>query len=564
MPQNPQIPNADLQLANWVKQLVLMMAPKNLYFIGGRAGGKTTDVLAERWQDIVWDMPGAQFAWAADTYLNAQKNVVPSLVEGWERLGWLEDVHFVIDQRPPDRFKKPYKRVFDFKHTITTWNGCHFKIISMDRPSTGAGDSYQHVGGDEAKYLEKKKIDKLFPAARGEWVRFHKSVYYRGHSFATDMPDLAHNEDDWILNMAQRMDPEQMFLILSAAKELNQIRIEFYEALEENKEPNVVLEKLAQEWSARWVKARRNSTFFINVSSFINVDILTLDFFLDALSSLGWLEFKKSVLGVKPTLRKGDSFYPNFNSANTFKDGNNNYFDKYGLKETIQESSLQLKYCRSRDELTAGLDVGASLWLLVGQKQGGVERGLKSFYTMAPDWIRELGNQFLSYFANHQKKVLKIYHDRSANQYKKVGEDLATKVKKAIEVDRHGQRTGWYVKLMNEGQGNLSQADEYEFMMELLSGQNRKLPQVMLDFYNCRQVISSIENTPIIVKTNAKGQKTIQKDKSTEKKYADRPDLLPSFSTNFSDAFKYWLMRKEYIRLTKKGQKLKFSDPSTY
>jgi len=46
-------------------------------------------VLAERWQDIVWDMPGAQFAWAADTYLNAQKNVVPSLVEGWERLGWI-------------------------------------------------------------------------------------------------------------------------------------------------------------------------------------------------------------------------------------------------------------------------------------------------------------------------------------------------------------------------------------------------------------------------------------------------------------------------------------------
>lgn len=551
---------ADYQYANWLKQMIMMIAPKNLYLAVGRAAGKTTDILAERAQDVVWDMPGGQFFWAADTYLNAQKNVVPSLVEGWQRLGWVEGVHYVIDERPPAHFKKPFKRVVDWKHTLTTWNGCHFKIISMDRPSTGAGDSYQHGFGDEAKYLEKKRIDKLFPAMRGEYVRFHKSVYYLGKSFTTDMPDLLHSEHDWILETINQMDPEQIKLIVQAGTVLNDLRQEWMEEQEQGND-TAILEKLMQEWEERWVKVRRKSSFFYNASSFINIDILTVDYFLDALDSLGWQEFKKSVLGVKPTLRKGQSFYPRWSAENVFKDGNTEYFDKYSLKEKFDENCRALRYHRSDEPLTAGLDVGASLWMVVGQKQGAMERGLKEFYTVPKDWVPELGKKFRDYFSPHRKKLLRLYYDRSANQYKKVGEDVASKVKHAIEFDENGHSTGWVVKLMNEHQGNISQSDEYEFMIELLEGSNDKLPQVQLDFYNCRNCISSIENAPVKLGSNSKGQKFIQKDKSSEKKLKDRPELLPSMSTNFSDAFKYWLMRKEYIALTRKARLTSFSDP---
>ncbi len=126
----PEI-DADLQYANWLKQTSLMISAKSQYLVLGRASGKTTDFIAERSQDIIRDMPGAFFAWAADTYRNAQKNIIPKLVEGWERLGWKEEVHFVVDKRPPAHFKRPYKRVIDWRHTVTTWNGCHFKLISI-------------------------------------------------------------------------------------------------------------------------------------------------------------------------------------------------------------------------------------------------------------------------------------------------------------------------------------------------------------------------------------------------------------------------------------------------
>ena len=50
----------------------------------------------------------------------------------------------------------------------------------MDTPSSGAGNSYQHLFGDESKYIEKKRIDKLFPALRGPATLFGHSPYYLG------------------------------------------------------------------------------------------------------------------------------------------------------------------------------------------------------------------------------------------------------------------------------------------------------------------------------------------------------------------------------------------------
>ena len=65
----------DLRYANWLKQTIDLISPKNLYLIAGRGMGKTSDVLAERSMDIVYDMPGGSFAFVGDTYINLQKNV---------------------------------------------------------------------------------------------------------------------------------------------------------------------------------------------------------------------------------------------------------------------------------------------------------------------------------------------------------------------------------------------------------------------------------------------------------------------------------------------------------
>ena len=148
--------NVDGRLANKAQMLVDLISPKDLYFIGGRALAKTSGIIAQRSQKIIHDMPGSYQMFVSDTYMNALTNVLPALIEGWQRMGWREGIHFVTDKRPPSHFKLPYKPPLHYKHTISIFNGTFFNLGSLDQPSGLAGSSYQHRFGDEARLLKKK------------------------------------------------------------------------------------------------------------------------------------------------------------------------------------------------------------------------------------------------------------------------------------------------------------------------------------------------------------------------------------------------------------------------
>ena len=79
--------NVDGRLANKAQMLVDLISPKDLYFIGGRALAKTSGIIAQRSQKIIHDMPGSYQMFVSDTYMNALTNVLPALIEGWQRMG---------------------------------------------------------------------------------------------------------------------------------------------------------------------------------------------------------------------------------------------------------------------------------------------------------------------------------------------------------------------------------------------------------------------------------------------------------------------------------------------
>ena len=71
------------------------------------------------------------------------------------------------------------------------------------------------------------------------------------------------------------------------------------------------------------------------------------------------------------------------------------------------------------------------------------------------------------------------------NNYKRVSTDMASQIKKAIETDAEGRRTGWTVQLMSLGQGNISSNLEYRFFMDLLPGNlARQLYTLLIDQHN--------------------------------------------------------------------------------
>ena len=120
---------------------------------------------------------------------------------------------------------------------------------------------------------------------------------------------------------------------------------------------------------------------------------------------------------------------------------------------------------------------------------------------------------------------------------------ISRELKRCIELDENGKRTGWNVHLMSIGQGNLRQSEEYHFMEILLGETNPRLPIVRIDAYAAKELKLSLENARSKVKDGI-----VYKDKSSEKLPISD---LPTKSTNPSDSFKYLCMTKDYVAIVK-------------
>lgn len=531
-----------------MKMSIDLIAPKNLFLVAGRATAKTSDIIAERSMDINYDMPGSYQVFVSDTYVNALKNVVPTLLEGWERKGWRLGTHYVTDVRPPAHFKLPYKPVSQYKHTISIFNGCFYNLVSMDQPSGAAGNSYQHIYGDEAKYIDPDKLKKLTPALRGEYVDFGHSVYYRGRTFTTDMPNVADNDYDWILDQEKNMDIAQIKLALQVAMVLNEIKKELYNAIRDSdKVKTGKLRKNLERWTQRWVRARKDSTFFYVVSSYVNVDVLTSGYFTDSLKALGIEEFKASILSLKAELKKGERFYINLGTHHYYDDGVfQDYYNDYAIGEEIEETSLALRYIALERELDAGVDFGNMCSMVMGQELGRHYYCLKNFYTLAPDNLKELAKQFIDFNKHHKLKRLNLYYDRSGNQYAQMKKDWATELKNHIE-KWNGEATGWTVELKSKTQRTIYHDEEFNYAKKLMGEYYDGIPKLKIDRYQCRELKSSLELSKTKMKRNTRtGSMETLKDKSSEKLELKK---LPMNSTNFSDAFKYLMWRPKWVKI---------------
>jgi hypothetical protein len=543
--------NIKLSYVSRPQELVELIKPKDLYLVLGRGAAKTSGVVASRSMDVILSMPRSYQLFLSTTYMDAMTNVVPSLIEGWQRNGWIEGIHFVTDKRPKygKNFQRPYKPLQNYKHTISIYNGTVIIIGSTDQPSGLAGNSYQHLYVDEARMIKKKKLDRIIPALRGGDLTFAYSPYYMGKTVTTDMPNLLLGDDDWILSMEKEMDKERISLIKDVAIELDYIKKEILA----NKQMGVTkdyarLQKLYKVWTENYNRVRKGSVLFHTASSYVNADILTEEYFKNVYTSLGPEEYRSAICSFPVTISKGEKFYVNLGPQHFYDNGDLlEYYDKYSIKDVmngtvIENSSLCLRYVQHDKKLELGIDFGDMCSMVVGQTTREKMFILKEFYTLAPENEKQLAKKFQDYFKHHKRKEIDLYYDRSGNQYSKIKRDWASDLKRALEYDENGAKV-WTVNLMSQDQATIYQEEEYNFAKNLLSGRELLLPQVLIDELKCPCLKSSLELTKIKVKKNLTGSSILQKDKSSETlPLASRP----MFSTNFSDAFKYFMMRKTY------------------
>ena len=239
-------------------------------------------------------------------------------------------------------------------------------------------------------------------------------------------------------------------------------------------------------------------------------------------------------------------FYPNLTMGHFYADGYlNEIIEKHPF--AWEQDCTVLRYLDRNSYLEAGMDSGNMLSMVTGQRKGSTYYVLKEFYSLPPQTARELADAFLAYFTPMKRKVLKLYYDRSMNNYKRVKSDMATQIKNCIEKYADGSSTGWSVQLMSLNQGNIGSNLEYRFMQDLMSGNlQRRLFSLKIDQYNCRNLKSEMEGTKTKSVTDRNGSTMVVKEKTGDKLPTAR---LPKESTNLTDAFKYLMMRKEWLRV---------------
>ena len=511
----------------------------NFVLVGGRGVAKSTVILAHRSERCVRLMPGAPIAIVANTYANLVDNIMPAVQNGWKLAGLIEGVHYVKGKRPPEEWRRRCSVIVDdYRHVYSFWNGTVLFLGSLDNPSLLAGKSVAHLLFDEAKYASDSKAARVMPILRGDAITYGRCHLYGGVTVTTDMPDVTEGELDWFFRYASEMDPERIVKILQAAGELNRLRLKMVKLSGTDKPDEAKIERLRRKiefYEEGLLKLRKGQTFFANLSSFVNIDILPVDYAKRLYNgALERHEFYKSVLGMRPTVRRDARFYVNFDESNKYMDG--------CLSGVAASVSSELQYLDPTRPLDGGMDFGNMLSLVIGQEEGSRYRVHKNFYELPPGYIRNLADEFLRFFAGHRCKVLNLYYDRSGNSYQSQGEDLAGKMRDAVERDASGSRTGWTVNLMSRKQGDIGQNAEYDFMIELMSGQNAKLPALLIDSKNSPELVSSIELARALVKYRG-DVKSVAKDKRSEKLPLRK---LPRLSTNLSDAFKYLMMRRHW------------------
>ncbi|MBQ7622264.1 MAG: hypothetical protein IJS66_00810, partial [Bacteroidales bacterium] len=513
---------AVVQYENKIAQVVSLVGARKTFIEFGRGSAKTTDIQCERLIDIMYDMPGAPVIWVADTFTNLESNILPAVLEGLARKGLEEGVHYVIEKKPPEftdkekedlpewlrpHFWKPYNQLVSYKRTLVFYTGLNVRFGSLDRPSTLAGGSYVFVFGDEGKYLRPDRVSNLLKAVRGYYLEFGRSVFYRGQCFTSDVADASHiGEYEWMSKEAANMDVSAILLVLRVGLVWTEAMQEAVAAKDtwlrtgdpaDGKKYRRKL-SVAEDWRVRLDKVRRRKgadTFYFRASSYVNADILTPEWFADAFAS-GLPDTNTAILSMRASLSSGDRFYAALSERHFYFDGIDE--EAYDLVPMRSEPDCSvLRYLKPDRELRLGVDFGnmcsmccAQLDTVNGRQ---VLRVLKFIYTLAPEYIDELGAKFRRFFAPMKCRVAKLFYDRSGNSYQKVGKDQVSQLKRAIEFDESGARTGWVVHLMNRRQGDIRQSEEYNFMQIVMSETNPRLPVIRIDAWQAKPLKLSLE-----------------------------------------------------------------------
>lgn len=508
------------QYVNAMQRKVNLIDPNVLILEAGRAAGKTDRVMGPRIVRVLQSMPRELSFLVHKTYVALLTNVWPNIqaylsstitVGGVSRPMFQEGIDFVIGEANlPSHFTPPRYPIAYPKHSIIFRNGHHLQLVSSDQPESVAGRSGVHAFIEEMKHNKGEKLKtRLFPSLRGGPAEIRMSPYYQGITGVSDTARIDLGEDNWFEEFESNNNDRLMDEIATVACHVNRARYELVmmnHIRQDMKDPAKAenarlqaerLERQIRLWQPRLDEMRRNASFYMRVSSFVNKDILGPKFFQTQIDSMDMDEFLSSICSVRVRAVVNKFFAAYDKERHQFSDGYRyESILKLDLREHFILTAKYLKYYDPYDEILVGYDPGhfSSLVCAQEKKMGQELRVIKEFWSCYPDEQPELARQFYNFFGSPVNSRVILYTDRAANKRREEQERITTDAK---ALQRELESYGYSVLLMSEGQSTVYYWQQFKLLMVLFSGKSNHLPDVLIDENECPNLCSAIPLCPL-------------------------------------------------------------------
>lgn len=460
--------------------------------IAGRGWGKSDYVGAEMY-DCMQKMPRSLGSLWGLTYNQILTKILPSAKKRLTSLGLKEDRpkspgHYTIGRKPPDHFKRPYNEPLRWENVLCLFNGSAIEFISVDRPQTIAGGSYDYQIYDEAVYFPKDVHDaKAIPTLRGN-VYYFKNCPKHGRR---------------IYVSSQSWDPEGYW-------------VEDQKYLRDDKTGELVLDEKEE-------PVLDPDFHFYTGSSFDNKHIITektLRLWRRTLPPVVW----DIEIMAKRFEKITNSFYEQFNTKL------HTYFRAYEYDYNYEKNEFGI-FVKKKDAdrdgnlpLKISFDFGTNFnSMLVSQYHSDIKelRFIREFWEANNQLIENLVKEFVNFYKDHKRKQVDLYGDPAGNKIQHM-ETISLFNKVAAYLRKHG----WTVTNRMTGRAYPMHKVKHEFINGILSEEKPNLPKVRINFHACKYLLTSIKNAPM-----DKNQK--------KKKTSERQNIPQQTATHLSDAFDY-------------------------
>jgi hypothetical protein len=527
------------QVIQPIKELILprphmmqrLVRANETYFVAGRGTGKTSRGIALYIIDMVYEMPRSSGACVGLSFEHLGDNTMPPLLHALEEFGLEHGVHYVVGQRPPKDWPRPYLGMINDKwdHTMAWHNGTVMHLVSLKKKASANGISVQWGPFDECKFMDEKTLsDEIFPIFRGNEQYFKFSSGYLSKYFATDkLADPVRIK--WILNKKKQNNDELICVVITLQHQLSLLKKEYSDA-GINKKQRMKPQIHAIE--TRLAKLRSKMVYYVEAGAMDMVGIHGEKWLADKKRNMGTHEYKVAILNEDPD-RPGESFYPDFS---ILKHTHRIDHDINPGKPLIIAADYQHSIAPI---------VVAQLTKLPGENEISLNY-VDEVYTLAnPDdqpmdngngqegGLQEAVQLFCDRYKNHLCRTVYFVYDHTAVG-KRVNADAYY-----ILVQKILKRNKFNVRNIYTGKAP-SHFQKYQDTREWLTGKEPGAPAININAKRCPKLITSINGSGVKSKN---GQ--TEKDKSGEQETG----LDQSETTHFSDDFD--MMNHAVIKLKK-------------